>query len=131
VAQNPRMADVLLIEDDETQRFIAAFALRKAGHAVREAADGPAGIAAARQAPPDLIVCDVVMPGMTGYEVLARLRADAALATVPVILLSAMSDRRDVREGMRAGADDYLTKPYKPEELCAAIAAVLLRRQPR
>jgi DNA-binding response OmpR family regulator len=125
------MADVLLIEDDDTQRFIAAFALRKAGHVVREAADGLAGIAAARQALPDLIVCDVMMPGMTGHEVLARLRADAALAAVPVILLSAMAGRQDVRQGMHAGADDYLTKPYKPEQLCAAIDAVLLRRQPR
>jgi CheY-like chemotaxis protein len=131
VGQNSRMADVLLIEDDETQRFIAGFALKKAGHAVREAADGPAGIAAARQAHPDVVVCDVVMPGLTGYDVLAQLRSDPALSTLPVILLSAMSDRQHVREGMNAGADDYLSKPYKPAELCDAIDAVLARRQRR
>jgi DNA-binding response OmpR family regulator len=125
------MADVLLIEDDDTQRFIAGFALKKAGHAVREAADGPSGIAAARQAAPDVIVCDVMMPGMTGHEVLARLRADASLAAVPVILLTAMSERAHMREGMKAGADDYLTKPYQPAELCAAVDAQLARRATR
>jgi CheY-like chemotaxis protein len=125
------MADVLLIEDDDVQRYIAGFALTKAGHVVREAADGPGGIAAARQAPPDVVVCDVVMPGMTGYDVLAQLRCDPALAALPVILLSAMSDRQHVRQGMSAGADDYLTKPYRPAELCGAVAAVLARRRLR
>ena len=125
------MAEVLLIEDDEAQRFIAGFALKKAGHAVREAADGAAGIAAAREAHPDVVVCDVVMPGMTGYEVLARLRGDPALANVPVILLTAMSERQHMRQGMSAGADDYLTKPYRPAELCEAIDAVLARRKLR
>ena len=125
------MAEVLLIEDDEAQRFIAGFALKKAGHAVREAADGAAGIAAAREAHPDVVVCDVVMPGMTGYEVLARLRGDPALANVPVILLTAMSERQHIRQGMSAGADDYLTKPYRPAELCEAIDAVLARRKLR
>ena len=131
LAQNPRMAEVLLIEDDEAQRFIAGFALKKAGHAVREAADGAAGIAAAREAHPDVVVCDVVMPGMTGYEVLARLRGDPGLANVPVILLTAMSERQHMRQGMSAGADDYLTTPYRPAELCEAIDAVLARRKLR
>ena len=123
------MANVLIIEDDEAQRFIASFALRKAGHVVREAADGPQGVAAARHERPEVIVCDVMMPGMTGYEVVAALRADAGLASVPVILLTAMSDRKHMRQGMNAGADDYLTKPYRPDELCEAIAAVMARRQ--
>ena len=123
------MASVLLIEDDDAQRFIAGFALKKAGHTVREAPDGPKGVAAARDEIPDVIVCDVMMPGMTGYDVLAQLRAEPAFATVPVILLTAMSDRKHMRQGMTAGADDYLTKPYRPEELCEAIDAVLARRQ--
>ena len=123
------MPNVLLIEDDDAQRFVAGFALKKAGHQVREAPDGPQGLAAAREARPDAIVCDVMMPGMTGYEVLAELRADAELATVPFILLTAMSDRKHMRQGMTAGADDYLTKPYRPDELCEAISAVLARRQ--
>lgn len=121
------MARVLLIEDDEAQRFIARFALRKAGHDVHEAPDGPSGVAAARELRPDAVVCDVMMPGMSGYDVVAALRAEAALAATPVILLTAMSDRQHVRQGMTAGADDYLTKPYKPEELTEAVAAALKR----
>lgn len=123
------MASVLLIEDDEAQRFVARFALKKAGHEVREAPDGPTGVTLARTETPEVIVCDVMMPGMTGYDVLAQLRADPELATVPVILLTAMSDRKHMRQGMTAGADDYLTKPYRPDELCEAISALLARRQ--
>jgi CheY-like chemotaxis protein len=127
--ENLPMASVLLIEDDDAQRFVASFALKKAGHQVQEAADGPQGVAAAHSGKPEVIVCDVMMPGMTGYEVVAALRADPALADIPVILLTAMSDRKHMRQGMNAGADDYLTKPYRPDELCEAINAVLARRQ--
>ena len=123
------MASLLLIEDDEAQRFVARFALKKAGHEVREAADGVQGLRLAREERPDAIVCDVMMPGVTGYDVLAQLRADPGLATVPLILLTAMSDRKHMRQGMTAGADDYLTKPYRPEELCDALTALLARRQ--
>lgn len=123
------MASVLLIEDDDAQRFVANFALKKAGHQVHEAPDGPKGVAMARATTPDVIVCDVMMPGMTGYEVVAALRADPAVATIPIILLTAMSDRKHMRQGMTAGADDYLTKPYRPDELCQAIESVLQRRQ--
>ena len=123
------MPSVLIIEDDDAQRFVASFALKKAGHQVNEAHDGPHGVAAAKADKPDVIVCDVMMPGMTGYEVVAALRNDTDLANVPVILLTAMSDRKHMRQGMTAGADDYLTKPYRPDELCEAINAVLARRQ--
>jgi CheY-like chemotaxis protein len=123
------MARVLLIEDDVAQRMIASFALKKAGHDVKEAPDGEQGLVSARAAPPELVVCDVMMPGINGYEVVAAMRADAQLANVPVILLTAMSDRQHMRQGMTAGADDYLTKPYRPNELCEAIQAVLARRE--
>jgi CheY-like chemotaxis protein/class 3 adenylate cyclase len=123
------MSRILLIEDDTAQRMIASFALKKAGHELREAADGEQGLAQARSEPPELIVCDVMMPGLNGYEVVAALRADPGLVHVPVILLTAMSDRQHMRQGMTAGADDYLTKPYRPDELCQAIDAVLARRE--
>ncbi len=123
------MATVLLIEDDASQRFVAAFALKKANYLVHEAADGPSGVHAAREHKPDVIVCDVMMPGMTGYEVVESLRADAELAPIPIVLLTAMSDRKHMRQGMTAGADDYLTKPYKPAELLEAVSAALAKRQ--
>lgn len=122
------MARLLLIEDDVSQRMVASFALKKAGHEVQEAQDGEQGLVAARATPPELVVCDVMMPGLSGYEVLAAMRADAALVKVPVILLTAMSDRQHMQQGLSAGADDYLTKPYRPNELCAAVAAALSRR---
>lgn len=125
------MAKLLLIEDDASQRFVAAFALKKAGHDVVEAIDGPAGLAAIEQSPPDLVVCDVMMPGMTGYDVLARLREDSRFATLPFILLTAMADRQHMRQGMVSGADDYLTKPYKPDELCQAVESTLARTKTR
>lgn len=123
------MAVVLLVEDDEAQRFLAAYALRAAGHDVHEAGDGPQALARARALRPEVVVCDVMMPGMTGYEVLASLRQERQFMSTPVILLTALSDRQHVRQGMTRGADDYLTKPYKPEELCEAVAAVLQRHR--
>lgn len=123
------MSRVLLIEDDAAQRMIASFALKKAGHEVREAVDGEQGVTAARAETPEVVVCDVMMPGISGYEVVAALRADPELVKVPVILLTAMTDRQAVRQGMTSGADDYLTKPYRPDELCQAIAAVVARRE--
>lgn len=123
------MARILVIEDDRVQRFAAVRALQTAGHDVLEAADGAEGLEVARQQEPDLIVCDVRMPGMTGYEVVRDLRRDAHLYTVPVILLSMMTERENVRLGMAAGADDYLTKPFRFEELCEAVSVLLRKRK--
>lgn len=123
------MARILVIEDDRVQRFAAVRALQTAGHDVLEAADGAEGLDVAREQSPDLIVCDVRMPGMTGYEVVRDLRRDAHLYTVPVILLSMMTERENVRLGMAAGADDYLTKPFRFEELCEAVSVLLRKRK--
>jgi DNA-binding response OmpR family regulator len=125
------MAKLLLIEDDAAQRVVASLALRGAGHTVLEAADGPSGLAAVDQEVPDLVVCDVMMPGMTGYDVLVSLRQDSRHASLPVILLTAMADREHMRHGMVAGADDYLTKPYHPDELCLAVESTLARKKTR
>lgn len=124
------MALILVIEDDRVQRLVTARTLQKAGHEVLEAVDGEQGLTVARTSKPDLIVCDVMMPGMDGYAIVKALRqADPAIADTPVIMLTALSERADMRTGMNAGADDYLTKPFRADELTEAVAALLAKRQ--
>ncbi len=123
------MADVLLVEDDPHQRAFAALVLSEAGHAVREASDGAMALRLAQERCPELVVCDVVMPGMNGYQFVAALRADPAICTTPVILLTSLSERAQVRTGMNAGADDYLPKPLDPRELLESANAQLRRRR--
>lgn len=123
------MAAVLLVDDDPHQRAFAAMVLAEAGHAVREAADGAEGLRLALAEPPELIVCDVVMPVMNGYQMVAAVRAEPTVCTTPVILLTSLAGRAQVRAGMTAGADDYLGKPFQPAELCDAVQALLQRRR--
>lgn len=120
---------ILVIEDDPTQRLLSSSVLRSAGYRVAEAEDGPAGLEMARQKLPALIVCDVLMPGLNGYELVAALKQDVALSTIPVIMLTAMTERSQVRTGMTAGADDYLSKPFRAAELRKAVAALLAKRE--
>jgi CheY-like chemotaxis protein len=119
---------ILVIEDDPTQRLLTCSVLRSAGYAVAEAADGLEGVAMAQGQPPDLIVCDVVMPGLNGYELVERLKRDAVFSTIPVILLTAMAERSHMRTGMTAGADDYLHKPFRAAELRKSVEALLAKR---
>lgn len=123
------MATVLLVDDDPHQRAFAAMVLAEAGHAVREAGDGAEGLRLALADPPELIVCDVVMPAMNGYQMVAAVRAEPAICTTPVILLTSLAGRAQVRAGMTAGADDYLGKPFQPAELCDAVQSLLQRRR--
>jgi DNA-binding response OmpR family regulator len=124
------MALILVIEDDRVQRVLTAGALKAAGHEVLEAVDGETGLQAARLGRPDLILCDVMMPGMNGYEIVTALRKeDPAIADTPVIMLTALNQRAHMRIGMVSGADDYLTKPFTMQELMEAVTALLARRQ--
>ena len=100
-------------------------------HAVLEAANGREGIALAREEKPDLILCDVMMPEMDGHGVLRELRKDRTIAGTPFIFLTARGEKRDLREGMNLGADDYLTKPVSASDLLAAVSARLSREQKR
>jgi len=121
------MTRILLIEDDAETRKLIATALEFEGYAVERADDGPTGIRLARDSGPDFILCDVMMPGMDGYSVLATLRADPALAAIPFIFLTARGEKHDLRQGMVSGADDNLTKPVAIDDLVAAISARLAR----
>ncbi len=122
------MTEILLIEDDSDLRELLAIALGHERFIVHRAADGQAGISLARLHRPALILCDVMMAGMDGYEVLAALRADPKLANIPFIFLSACGEKKDLRLGMVSGADDYLTKPVSIDDLLAAIRSRISRR---
>jgi CheY-like chemotaxis protein len=123
------MPRILVIEDDRIQRTVTAHALKGADHEVMEASDGREGLELSRTQRPDLIVCDVVMPGLNGYQFVAALRAEEGIADIPVIMLTAMSERAQVRTGMNMGADDYLAKPFNFAELNDAVAALLAKRR--
>ena len=122
------MARILCIEDEAALRRILADELRDAGFEVVEAGDGIDGLAAIIDHRPDMVLCDVTMPGMSGYDVLARLRERGdALADIPFVFLSALADRKDVIAGRQLGADDYLTKPVDIEMLLATVETRLAR----
>ena len=115
------MKKILLIEDNRDVRETTADILELSGYEVTSAEDGRSGIEAALAQPPDLIVCDIMMPGLDGYSVLHVLSKRAETAGIPFIFLTAKSEKTDVRKGMNLGADDYLTKPFEESELLDAV----------
>lgn len=119
------MKRVLVIDDTPEILEVISECLTYQGLETVVARDGTSGIALAQQKPPDLIICDVNMPGLDGYSVLLALRKMEATATVPFIFLTGVADKINVRRGMELGADDYLTKPFTQKELKAAVAARL------
>ena len=122
------MAKILVIDDERSLRQTITAVLKYAGYDVAEAPDGFTGIQAAQADLPDLIVSDIVMPGMDGYELLERLRDNDHTATIPVIFITALAERQAMRQGMSLGADDFLVKPFAPDELLSAVH-MRLRRQ--
>ncbi len=122
---------ILVIEDERDIRDLVAHYLEKEGFRPRTASDGNAGLAAVRQDRPDVVVLDLMLPGLDGIEVLKRLRADPASAKTPVIMLTAKAEEADKIVGLELGADDYLTKPFSPKELVARIKALLRRTDRR
>jgi DNA-binding response OmpR family regulator len=119
---------VLVADDDEDILELVSFRLERAGYEVLLARDGTSALAMAQERKPDLAVLDVMMPGLNGYEVTQRLRAEPATAQIPVILLTARVQETDVDRGFEAGADDYLRKPFSPQELRARVQAILAPR---
>ena len=118
------MARVLVVDDDPTVREVVVSYMRAHGHAVTEAADGEQALAAMRTARADLVVLDLMLPGIDGLEVCRRLReAD----DVPVIMLTALGSEADRVVGLERGADDYITKPFSPRELALRVDSVLRR----
>jgi CheY-like chemotaxis protein len=122
------MAQIVVMEDDAGTRMLITSVLKKDGHEVLAAEDGVQGLALVRAQGPDLVISDVQMPGMNGFDMLAQMRRDAAVASIPVILLTSLQERAHMRIGMTSGADDYITKPFRAAELRQAAAAQLNKR---
>jgi len=119
------LAKILVIDDDEVLRVYAAECLRADGHEVLTAEDGEQGVALAAAEQPDVVVTDVMMPGMFGFAVVQALRANPALAVTKVIVSSLKSYANDLRLAQNAGADRFLAKPYAPEALLNMVAELL------
>ena len=115
---------VLVVDDDPTVAEVVARYLARDGHDVECVADGPHALRSARARPPDLVVLDLMLPGMDGLEVCRRLRADSA---VPIVMLTALGAETDRLVGLETGADDYVTKPFSPRELALRVRSVLRR----
>jgi two-component system, OmpR family, response regulator ResD len=121
---------VLVVDDEPTITDVVSRYLQRAGYETRSAADGPAALELAAARPPDLVVLDLMLPGMDGLEVMRRLRAGGNRHGLPVILLTAKGEAAERVIGLRLGADDYVAKPFSPAELVARVDAVLRRADP-
>ena len=118
---------VLVVDDEPDIVALIAYHLVKAGYRVSTAASGPDALNTARQERPALIILDLMLPGLSGYDVLEQLRAQPATHDVAVLLLSARREEQDRIRGLSLGADDYLTKPFSPPELVLRVGAILRR----
>ena len=121
---------IFVVEDDEDIAELVAHHLRREGFEIKVFHSGGDVMELVRQQPPDLVVLDLMLPGLSGLEICRMMRAEAAIATVPIIMLTARAEEEDRVHGLELGADDYLTKPFSPRELIARIRAVLRRTHP-
>jgi DNA-binding response OmpR family regulator len=120
-------ARVLIIDDEAPIRLLCRVNLEAAGMVVHEAEDGPAGLEVARREIPDVILLDVMMPGVDGWDIFAELLEDERTATIPVVFLTARAELRDQARGLELGGVDYVTKPFDPLELAPLIDDLLER----
>lgn len=125
--KNGALQTILVVEDDASILDIISYILEEAGYRVLQAANGAAGLSVLQMLKPDLIMSDIMMPGMDGLTFCAQVQNDADLAHIPFIFLTAKDDKDDIRQGMKLGADDYLTKPFEPEDLLTAVEIRLAR----
>ncbi|GAA3161918.1 hypothetical protein GCM10010466_61140 [Planomonospora alba] len=121
------MAIVLVAEDDPDIRDLIVFKLRQSGHTVVPVGDGRSALGKVRDQLPDIVLLDVMMPGMSGIDVCRELRRDQQTADLPIILLTARAQESDVSVGLAAGADDYIVKPFSPRVLADRVQSVLTR----
>lgn len=123
------MAKILIAEDERDIRDLIAFTLRYAGHDVVLAANGEEAYNLAVQDKPDLVLMDVRMPKMTGYEACRAMKANDEIKHIPVVFLSAKGQEAEVQTGLEAGATDYILKPFAPDQLAKRVAELLERKE--
>jgi DNA-binding response OmpR family regulator len=129
VHESPNGRPVVLVADDDHDILtLVSFRLERAGYDVVAAQDGEEALRLAVEHAPDLAILDVMMPKLDGYEVTTRLRQNDSTRRIPVILLTARVQEADIARGFEAGADDYVKKPFSPQELGARVQAILGRR---
>ena len=121
------MAKILIAEDERDIRDLVAFTLRFAGHEVFAASNGEEAVEMAPKVNPDLILMDVRMPRMTGYEACKLMKANAELQDIPVVFLSAKGQENEIQQGLEVGAEDYLLKPFAPDQLTKRVKDILAK----
>lgn len=119
------MSRILIAEDEPDIRELVAFTLRFAGHEVITASNGEEAVQFASQNIPDLILMDVRMPRMTGYDACRMMKADPVLKDIPIVFLSAKGQDSEIQTGLEAGAEEYLLKPFAPDQLTERVKAIL------
>ena len=124
-------ANILVVEDEPAIQALIAANLKRSGHAVMAAPDAETAFRLIREALPDLILLDWMLPGMSGLDLARALRNEPRTRQVPIIMLTARGEEGDKVQGLESGADDYVTKPFSPRELLARIQAVLRRQRPQ
>jgi CheY-like chemotaxis protein len=121
------MARILIAEDEPDIRELVAFTLRFAGHEVTTTANGEEALHQATQLVPDIIIMDVRMPKMTGYDACRAMKADVRLKDIPVVFLSAKGQDSEIQTGLSVGAEEYLLKPFAPDQLADRVKAILAK----
>ena len=121
------MAKILIAEDERDIRDLVAFTLRFAGHEVFAASNGEEAVEMAPNVNPDIILMDVRMPRMTGYEACKVMKQNADLRDIPIVFLSAKGQEAEIQQGLDAGAEEYLLKPFAPDQLTSRVKAILAK----
>lgn len=123
------MIKILAVDDDAMVLAVIKKRLEFAGYEVITAMEGLEGLKKARSENPDLIVLDLILPNLNGYQICAMLKRDSNYRNIPIVMLTSRSQQADIAEGMKAGADAYITKPYDPDEFIAKIQTLLTESQ--
>ncbi|GAB4493121.1 MAG: hypothetical protein OHK0031_16180 [Anaerolineales bacterium] len=121
------MAKIVIAEDEPDIRELIAFTLRFAGHEVVAGANGEEGYELVKREKPDLAMFDVRMPKMTGYEACKKIKSEPEIAATPVVFLSAKGQESEIQQGMEVGAEEYLLKPFAPDQLAARVKEILAK----